>query len=274
MTSLKEQLIQIKENHYEVSNSLDLGSITNKMLQNIGAIDPELRDKLIYTTFYYWIIDKKYYTHEELIHILNSSIGEKHLLYQLGSTNNDSVFTRAFSVLMIPLLLERHRLDPFLTDEHLEIVKDRVISYFENEIDYRGYIEEKGWAHAIAHGADALHSIVECSCANRDDLLKILELVKAKMSIDNYVFINEEEERLINAIISIEKNGVITNSELKTWINSFQSIPIPNLIHRRQYFTVNVKGLLRSLYFRLSSENKKELLSTIEETLQKLSEYY
>ncbi|WKL05120.1 DUF2785 domain-containing protein [Paenibacillus amylolyticus] len=32
----------------------------------------------------------------------------------------------------------------------------------KKERDYRGYDEEKGWAHAIAHAADVLDDLAQC----------------------------------------------------------------------------------------------------------------
>ena len=54
-------------------------------------------------------------------------------------------------MLVIPLLLTRHRELPFLSREQIHHIKEKVFYNVQEERDYRGYDEEKGWAHAIAH---------------------------------------------------------------------------------------------------------------------------
>ena len=40
-------------------------------------------------------------------------------------------------------------------------MKDKLISYVNREKDVRGYVREKGWAHCMAHVADAFDELVK-----------------------------------------------------------------------------------------------------------------
>ena len=53
--NLKEKLMLIKENDYQAPP--DTFKLIQEMINNIGSVDAELRDELIYTTFYplFWI---------------------------------------------------------------------------------------------------------------------------------------------------------------------------------------------------------------------------
>ena len=53
-SQLKAQLQAIAANDYRVPGNADYWQISQEMLAHIGAIDPELRDDLIYTTFVKW----------------------------------------------------------------------------------------------------------------------------------------------------------------------------------------------------------------------------
>ncbi|WP_434752239.1 DUF2785 domain-containing protein [Paenibacillus amylolyticus] len=153
---LKEKLLLIQENEYQAP--ADAFELVQEMLHNIGTLDAQLRDELIYTTLSHWIPGSTLTTYE-LEHILTTVLDHKHLLYQLGEAQADSVFTRSFSMLVIPLLFIRHAESPFLSSGRIHQIKDAVFHNVREERDYRGYDETKGWAHAIAHAADALEDL-------------------------------------------------------------------------------------------------------------------
>src|SRR6056297_2433499 len=103
---LKTNLTKIANNNYELSNEFDYKEITNSILDNIGDTDPILRDELIYMVMANWI-SNDVYDRDELKEILNICLDEDHLFYQIGNKNNDSVFTRTFSVLQIAVLINK-----------------------------------------------------------------------------------------------------------------------------------------------------------------------
>ena len=271
---LKEQLMKIIYNDYELPKGYNLSEISENMLSNIGALDPELRDKLIYSTFHYWIIEKNFFTKEQLREILITSLDDNHLFLKIGNKGDDSVLTRAFSVLLIPLLLIRHKHDPFLNEEDKKMVIDKVLAYFEQEKDYRGFIENKGWAHAVAHGADALDEIAKSEFVSYNELSEMLGLIKNKVSIEDYVYVNEEDERLVTAVISLISRGIISDFELVDWIKSFRELTIPKTHPEYHHLIINIKSFLRSLYFRMLKEDEhKHFLKDIEETLAEFSRF-
>jgi len=158
---LKEKLMKVRENNYLLEKGESYYEIGLEMMDNIGVLDPELRDKLIYTTFYHWIIEEKFTT-EQLRQLLSISISDSHLFNRLNEKHGDGVFKRTFSVLIIALIVYKHRNENFLTKEELQDVRHKVIDYMIREEDLRGYVKGQGWAHASAHTADALDELVLC----------------------------------------------------------------------------------------------------------------
>lgn len=59
MSNLKQILQQVRDNNYAIPNDLTVEDLTLAMINNIGAIDSELRDELTYSTFSQWILGKK-----------------------------------------------------------------------------------------------------------------------------------------------------------------------------------------------------------------------
>jgi hypothetical protein len=265
---LKEKLIKIKENNYLVEEEEKYFSIGLEMMNHIGALDPELRDSLIYVTFFHWIT-KKRFTYEQLRCLLNISLDNSHLFYKLAEKDEDAVFTRTFSVLIVALIIYVHREEKFLSEKELYAAKEKLVEYMFNEKDVRGYVEEKGWAHSAAHTADALDELAQCHSFDKTDLMDIMNAIRAKVYTGYHVFIDEESERMVTAVESVINRKVFGNAEIIEWLQVFK-IEKPETKGVEYYhLKVNVKEFLRSLYFRFLDKEDSQFI--IEEVKRLLS---
>ncbi|OMD56421.1 DUF2785 domain-containing protein [Paenibacillus odorifer] len=270
--NLKETLICIKENDYQAPS--DTFQLVQEMINNIGSLDAQLRDELIYTTFSHWIPGNSLTTNglEQLIPVI---LDKNHLHFKLGETNTDSVFTRSFSMLVIPLLFMRHKESPFLSREQIHQIKEKVFCSVQNERDYRGYDEEKGWAHAIAHAADTLDELAQCSELDENDLITILDLVYEKMTITDRIYSDGEDERMVRSIMSVLDRKLLSQTYVEQWIQSFGDVEknpefLPAFKQKN-----NIKNFLKSLYFRVKYYKvHANLCPTIEHTLYKVEKVY
>lgn len=269
---LKDALLQIKENDYQAPS--DAFQLVQEMIHNIGSIDAELRDDLIYTTLAHWIPSNSV-TPDELKQLLPIVLDSEHLLYKLGESYTDSVFTRSFSMLMIPLLLIKHREAPYLSNNQVHQIKEKVFLNVKGELDYRGYDEDKGWAHAVAHAADALDDLAQCSELERNDLLTILHLIHEKMTITDRVYSDGEDERVVNSVISVLNRKIISQTDIEQWIQSFGDMEKNPEFHAAFKQKINIKNFLKSLYFRVKFHKvDSELCPVIELTLYKVEKLY
>ncbi|SCY43456.1 DUF2785 domain-containing protein [Alkaliphilus peptidifermentans] len=249
---LKEQLLKISSNEWTFPQDINLYELALDMMSNIGSTDSELRDDLILTGFYHLIGDEKL-SGKELKGLLDISLSDKHLFYKLGEEEDDSVFNRAFTILVLQVIIDYHNSlgANLLSHEEMDSVYDKIINYIRHEKDLRGHVNIKGWAHAIAHSGDALRELAVCSYLSKQQLMGILEVIKEKVSISNYVYINEEAERLVTAIVKVIERKELEDSEVIGWIRSFANIEIPSNYPEAHYFKENIKNLLRSLFFRV-----------------------
>ncbi|MBM7661809.1 hypothetical protein JOC85_002616 [Bacillus mesophilus] len=180
----------------------------------------------------------------------------------IGQKENDSVFTRSFSALVIVLVLKKDRQKRFLSDEMLKQAIEDSIKYLKLEEDIRGYVVEKGWAHSIAHGADLLKEAISHPNFNIKLSSKCLETIKLclfKDSSKELPFVDEEEERLIFAVEALQEKGV-SDSEMENWILKI-SDELNELLEKEGYSLnffwkkTNVINFLRGFYFRLLYRN-------------------
>ena len=269
MNQLKQQLIDIKDANWSIPDDTDKYELALEMLENIGSIDPELRDELILSLLSNMIIEN-YLTDAEVKNLLELLLSEKHLFCNIGKIEDDSVFNRAFTLLITEAMLYRHNQseDKLFTEEEIKRICADVIKYARQEKDVRGYVAIKGWAHSTAHLGDVFSNLVQCTEIKKLELLAVLEAVKDKVCINYYAYINNEDERLICAVMEILKKEILNDEEFISWIKGFENIEKTGKYPEDHNIISNHKNFLSALYFRLKRKKEKEVfLDTIEQVL-------
>jgi len=127
--ALKELLKTIKENDYAVPQGVNTYQLSLIMMDNIGDTDGELRDKLIYSILYTWV-DRDILNSKEVYGLFKIALDDDHLFKGLGNID-DSVFSRAFSVLVIAISIMKHRKEKYIPKRDIEKALDRVLKYFD-----------------------------------------------------------------------------------------------------------------------------------------------
>lgn len=265
---LIEVLKPIKENNYELPEKQSLQELTTMMLQKIGSVHPFLRDDLIHSIFTNFI-DRGHYTHEQLKNILQSILNKNYLFYRIGSSKKeeDAVFKRSFSVLLIPPIIEKHRKDPFLKEAEIHRVWENLKKYMQQESDHRGYVQNKGWAHAIAHAADAIHHVAACEEITSGEIKDMLPVIKDQFLIDQpYLF--DEEERMVTAVLVMFKK--IEAAERVEWLETLLYKREGWQDPREDIIINNSKHFLRALYFRMLEGDYRDLRQVLENLLREL----
>ena len=156
---LKEILrpIQSGEKEWDAENEQLL---IPAMLEHIGSTDSILRDTCIYGTFCKLILEKQL-DKGLLEEMLEACLADEMLFHGIGEAESDSVFTRSFTTLLIALILYSDNESGFLSGEMIVEVKEKLLVYMEAEKDLRGFVPGKGWAHSIAHAADAFDELAK-----------------------------------------------------------------------------------------------------------------
>ncbi len=275
LNNKKEQLTielrKIQRNQYRIVDAQKQWACLLLMLDHIGDTDSELRDDLIYNTLCEWIEIQACFNEEQLRYILSVLMDEEHLFCQIGSDDSDSVFTRTFSVLGVVLILNRHREKAFLSmDEFMEL-KNKLIAYYTSEIDLRGYIQELGWAHGAAHGADVMDELVQCSESSEDVIQEILNAFKKIMYNGKYIFYNEEDERISRVVFRIIKGCHLSKQAIIRWLEELSECTEWQSERRQYVARVNAKNFARCLYFKIMHDESildiTDVLFKVEEKL-------
>ncbi|MCM3742935.1 DUF2785 domain-containing protein [Sporosarcina luteola] len=228
--------------------------IVKSMVEHIGSTDSELRDQLIYNSFYQLIIEKNKIEHELLNELLELCLSD--LLFKgIGENETDTVFTRSFTTLLIALILYRDNEDNFLSQEMVFKIKDILLDYINLEKDLRGYVSGKGWAHSVAHVTDAIDELVKSPKIDKKFYLKILKVLWSKVFVSTSVYIHDEDERILIPILEMVNNG-LEQVEIETLI---QNVPLELKVQKEQleeeeywFLYSNCKTFLKSFYIKVN----------------------
>ncbi|WP_257607423.1 DUF2785 domain-containing protein [Weissella sagaensis] len=190
------------------------------MLKNIGNTNPYIRDNLVYTLFTTGFMNNTF-TLVQQEHIIDYFFNNDLLLKDILAPQNDYVFTRSFSALLGGILLECDDDTNIFNDTQRKDLFKWSIQYLNLENDYRGFVPDKGWAHAIAHGSDFLGSSLshtKFQLSNVNDLFITLQKVINRLETP---FLDNEEARLASAF----KLGVqAENISVEDFINGIQYV--------------------------------------------------
>lgn len=257
---MKELVLTLRSNaSFKLPEDLDMDSFIADIMHYIGSTDSELREG-IYSTICN-LVYGDFLSNEQLKHITFSSLDDKHLFLGIGETDTDTVFTRAFSSLALCSCLWKYdhsRDNPFLTVAEIDAISHKIMQYVDQERDYRGYVNEKGWAHSIAHIADTLKCLA--FCVDRDVTIQILGAIGKLVSNKSVVYFASEDERLADAAIctlyaSCYRGDYFSVKEMCKWLkDTFVMIERKDMPEDNNV-NVNRMAFIKSLYAKVMTDS-------------------
>lgn len=276
----KQFWLDIRDNQYKIPAGHSAAELTEELLTYIGSPDAELRDTIGYETFANWL-DRRQYTPEQIRGYVTRLV--INLQQGLGERDTDSVFLRAFSILCLAEIVNIDNKRVVLDRDDIFSLYDKTTAYLAEEQDPRGYVDGKGWAHALAHTADMLSVLAGNRFLTRVELEQMLTAVAEKVTAPiDQVYLHGEDDRLVRVIVAANQRQLLDDFFMKQWLNSFAA-------HRKHnwknsfasppantaYF--NTRNFLRSLYLQVMQNgklfNRETLIEEVSGTLQALKQF-
>jgi len=253
--NIRQLLIDLEDMDFATLEATELEALIYEMLEHLGDPDAELREGLIYPILAR-IINDNTLSSAQFTHLLENCVGERFLFYQLGE-RGDSVFTRSFSALLVASLITCDAQNGFLTEQEFADTMQRCIEYIESEMDTRGHVDGKGWAHAIAHGADMLLAIVKHPFFSSEKFMDILETIETCLFKDA-AYIDAEDKRFIFVLRAMQEKG-FEEQILARWIEKIftklsKRFKEEGFSYKYHRVMTNVENFMKSLYFNLKAD--------------------
>lgn len=196
-----------------VDRSLDESTV--ELVEMLGHPNPRIREDLAYPLLTTWIGQGVY---DELLAGLGDGLLPG-LVHGLGADGSVSVVRRSYSALLLAEVVSRDCTAYLLGANTVIGWGDRATSWFVRENDHRGWIEDLGWAHAIAHGADLLAAFARSRHFGALELTVLLDVVADRLLTPTpYVWRHGEDDRLAYAVMTALHRDVLDQRVMEPWL--------------------------------------------------------
>lgn len=192
-----------------------LDDMTAELTTLLGSPDPAQRDGLAYPTLEAWIRRGVY---DDLLSGLGDGMATG-LDVGLGERDTDSVFRRSYSALVLADCIARDTVVSRLPSTKIMEWGDRIASWFLRERDLRGWVPNKGWAHALSHGADAIGALAESPRLGPPELTVMLDVLADRLLLPAPGLLQSgEPDRLAAATMKVLRRNVVPLKVLEPWV--------------------------------------------------------
>jgi hypothetical protein len=268
---LKEFLKTIVNNHFEPLESPNPKEFIPHFFKHLGSTDPELRDDFIFSVMANWIY-KGVYTHEDIYKIAEKLAKDEFILNGLGLENDDSVFLRSASSLQLWAIIVTQKEKNFLPFNLIGIIFEKVLRLLQEEVDYRTFVSDKGWANSISHTANILLEMVQLPEIKKPWILLVLNSICDKVLQPEFRFPGDEIEHLAAPVAEIFYREILLEEEIQPCLDKLKIQPHFHGQEPENFFRlINVRCFLRAVYFYLLDiPDKRRERDLILLTLQEL----
>lgn len=244
---------QVQAAGFEVPGDRPLDDLTAELTTMLGSPESEVRDGTAYPALATWI-DRGVY--DDLLAGLGDGMVTG-LSAGLGESGTDSVFRRSFSALILAECLERDNSEHLLPDTKILDWGDRIATWFLAEVDTRGHVAGKGWAHAIAHGADAIGALGGSPHLGGPEHAVMLDILAERLlqQPPEHPLTAGEPDRMAHAAMRILRRNTLGTDVLEPWVYRIGAAANPfrgPVDHNPFEVTEAPQAFLRALFLHLS----------------------
>lgn len=201
---------------YRVPHGAALDDLTTDLVKMLGDGDPRVRDDIAYSVLSTWVSEGVY---DELLAGLGDGL-VLGLRVGLGEDGTDTVLRRSFSAVGLAAVITRDNAVHTLHPTTVLTWADRSVAWFLAERDLRGWVPERGWVHAVAHGADLLGTLAASRYLGSEELRVLLDVVAERLLIPTeHRFAAGEDDRLAFATMSLLHRDLVSVDELESWLD-------------------------------------------------------
>ena len=265
-----DALNQWKASGYTTRDAMDRNARALELVDCLGNPDPFLRDGIAFEALSTWMRGKQLDT-------ASLRLLTEHLLRQLDGTDAQG-FRKPFAALALSEVARTDRVQPWMTADERARMVTAAAAYLQSVRDYRGYVDNEGWRHGVAHGADWALQLVLNKAVLPAQVQSLLSALGTQvMSADAHAYAFGEPARLARPVAYAAARGDIEQSVMQAWLaelaSSLGSRPEDNQQARWWTRRGNLEHFLHALAYLVDGDQSPALTATaaaVRTTMQKL----
>ncbi len=205
---------QVRASGLAVPPDRPLDELTAELTAMLGSTDPSRRDHTAYAVLAGWISRGVY---DDLLSGLGDGMVAG-LDEGLGEVGTDTVFRRSFSALVLTECIERDNRTELLGESQVMRWGDHLAGWLLRERDLRGFVLGKGWAHALAHGADAIGALADSRHFGLPELTVLLDVLADRLCDGSAgAPLAGEADRLATAVVRLTHRNLVPIDVFEGW---------------------------------------------------------
>lgn len=220
---------RIRDDDFAFPQGASVDDLVHELVDMMASPDPTTRDEIALSALSTWIVEGGV-PDDQL-----RTIGDL-MMRRLGA---DQVQARTFAPLVLDVIVESR-----------DVCEARWVDAFEawyqGETDLRGYDDDLGWLHAVAHGADLLGTL-----GGRPEVAprRMLDLAVTRMLAPaQTVWHDQEHDRLAYAVGKVLLRPELSAEDAGDWLDPVVGLLTDRKPGRVEPQVSNTLHTLRALY--------------------------
>ena len=164
-------------------------------------------------------------------------------------------YRQPYAALVLSDVARADRIEAFLTEDELVKLLVEAQHWFINIQDYRGFSDDDGWRHAVAHGSDLLMQLALNPRIDAEGLKLIVSAVGVQVAPKGHFYVNGESERLARPILFAAARGALSETEWSDWLLKMATPADADKVFASEAglaWRHNVMGFLQALYMNVT----------------------
>ncbi|MCK5944536.1 MAG: DUF2785 domain-containing protein [Planctomycetes bacterium] len=182
----------------------------------LGNPDPKLRDDVGYALLARWIVRDGAVPDDQL----RALLARWQPQLAVDGADDEAVLRRSFSALALSLLVARDNQQPFLDKAAFDELLAAALRYLRDETDTRGYHEQLGWIHSVAHTADLLKFLSRSRHLAPAQQRQVLDAIRDKLAAVRRTFSAGEDGRLMRAVLAVIDRDDFDAASYREWVRT------------------------------------------------------
>ena len=182
----------------------------------LGDSDPAIRDELAYLT----LADILRNQTPDKISLLALQVYLSAIVQADDLSLND--FAPPFAILVLSEVARTDRIEPWMSPKDRTELITLGTNYLADLTDYRGFSDEEGWRHGVAHTADLFMQFSLNDAITKSDAERILDAIAGKVApTDAPAYVYGEPDRLARPILFLARSGLVSEEQ---WTAFFKAL--------------------------------------------------
>jgi hypothetical protein len=214
----KDALLQLKEQGYAIVDADRRERFAIELVECLGDPDPQIRDDIAFDGFVTLLRGKQ--LRNDAVRALLSTMTS-----QLNSKDDDPLgFRNPFLALSLAEVARADRINEiFSAAERAELVTVSTI-YMRSISDYRGFDEEEGWRHGVAHTADLQMQLTLNAAVTQEQLVQMRDAIATQVAPQgDHFYVYGESGRLARPILFMAARDTFTEQQWIDWFTGLAS---------------------------------------------------